>query len=130
MLFYRPLIFQGCNSHLIAFDIPQVPSQQIPIIHGFYEMPASISGQSNADNPSLQCQYDKINKVEDLMPQNCALIVLIEYLIVLYVFFFSDGGVVGRVAGLFGVVRQRVFNCWSEREETANIKHPAQSSSH
>lgn len=62
------------------------------------------------------------------MPQTCALILLIEYLIVF--FFFSDGGVVGRVAGLSGVVRQRVFNCWSEREETANIKHPTQSSSH
>lgn len=47
MPFYRPLIFQGCNSHLIAFDIPQVLSQQIPIIHYFFQMPVNISVQKS-----------------------------------------------------------------------------------
>lgn len=70
MLFYSHLIFQGCNSHLIAFDIPQVPGQQIPIIHYFCHLPANIlrvergtqlpcrmsmwASQQNKENTALQ----------------------------------------------------------------------------
>lgn len=53
MLFYRPLIFQGCNSHLIAFDIPQVPGQKIPIIHCFCHIPANIFKGSARHTTSL-----------------------------------------------------------------------------